>query len=159
MRPVAVATWAAVATLGSGRRAILVFCVGAVAWPLVAGPTKDSYPLSSYPMFARSRPAVAGFDTAVALDDNGVELRLDPWRIGGTPEPVHAAVVVGRARVSGQAALLCAEIAARVARLGPARARTIEILRLEVDLLGWYREDAVVSQRRVQARCPVAAAS
>ncbi len=139
------------------RRRVLAFsavAVAVVALPVLRSPGRDSFPLSTYPMFAAARPPVASFFTAVALDRSGRQLPLATRAIGGTDEPVHAAVTVQRAIAEGRAAELCAEIARRVAAAGPAGAARVEVVRLEVALLG-RAADAAAAPRTVAAACPV----
>src|SRR5689334_23283328 len=114
-----------------GRRAAALASlaiVGAVALPIVRGPGHDSYPLSTYPMFAVDRGRTSVLDTAVATDRDGRELTLRPELIGGTHEPVHAAATVNEAVVGGHADRLCSEVAGRVARNGPAAATSVQIV-------------------------------
>jgi hypothetical protein len=142
------------------RRAALLLSavlVTAVAWPALRSPDDDSFPLSTYPMFARSRPPQAWFSTAVAVDADGAPRRLTTRSIGGTAEPVHAAVTVQRAIADGSAARLCEEVAGRVAGAVPA-VEAIEVVSLLIDLDDWYRGDERPRQRTVHARCAVPAA-
>lgn len=145
------------------RRLIVVFAVAllaAVAWPAVRGPEHDSFPFSSYPMFARPRPPVVQLVTAVAIGRDGAERRLGPSTIGGTPEPVHASVVLGRAVATGRGDVFCAEVAARLAAGDDGReAVAVELVRLTIDLIGWYADKREPDARDVLARCPVPAAA
>lgn len=135
--------------------AFSVAVVLAVAWPLLRDPGEDSFPLSTYPMFARARPKVAAFHTALAFDADGRSIPLGTRAIGGTAEPVHAAVTVQRAIDEGRAALLCRQIAERIGADGPAGVVSVEVVRLDVDL-----DDGNVQPERaprsVAARCTVA---
>ncbi|MEZ5234035.1 MAG: hypothetical protein AB7W59_03405 [Acidimicrobiia bacterium] len=123
----------------------------AVAWPITRRPSQDSFPLSTYPMFARGRPAETSLATALGFDRAGGLLPLGTRVIGGTHEPVHAAVVVQRAIEGGTADQLCAQV---LARAGDAfeQLDRVEIVTLQVALLDWDgRADAV--PRTVEATC------
>jgi hypothetical protein len=98
--------------------------------PLLRAPTNDSYPLSTYPMFASDRGAVHRMATAVAIEDDGTFTRLSPELIAGTGEVVLASVTVTRAIQRGESATLCEEIAERA---GPGR--VIEIRVEEIDVV------------------------
>ncbi len=126
----------------------------AVAWPITRRPSQDSFPLSTYPMFARARPAEASLDTALGFDAAGALQPLGTRVIGGTHEPVHAAVVVQRAIDGDRAHLLCRQVLARAAEAGLAAIDRVEIVRLRVALLDWDgRADGV--PRTVAATCRV----
>jgi len=85
-----------------------------VLYPLVHDPRHDSYPLSTYPMFAPDRGAVLNIDTVVRVDAAGVVHRLDPNTISGTDEIVTASVVAVKAIQRGDSGLLCQEVADRI---------------------------------------------
>ncbi len=82
--------------------------------PIVHDPRHDSYPLSTYPMFAPDRGALLTIDTVVRVDSSGVVHRLDPNTISGTDEIVTASVVAVKAIQRGEADLLCREVADRI---------------------------------------------
>jgi hypothetical protein len=141
-----------------GRRAAALASLaiaGAVAVPVVRGPGHDSFPLSTFPMFARDRGRTSVLDTAVAADGGGRELTLRPELIGGTHEPVHAAATVSEAVVAGTADRLCAEVAGRVARAGPADATSVMIVTFSYDAAAWFAGDHVPQARLVRAACDV----
>lgn len=103
--------------------------------PLLRSPTNDSYPLSTYPMFAADRGVVHRLATAVEIDADGRAQRLSPDLIAGTGEPVLASATVADAVRSGTADTLCAEIAARI---GPGhvievRTETVDVIAMIVD--------------------------
>ncbi len=127
----------------------------AVASPLVRDPGDDSYPLSTYPMFARTRPRIARFATAEGIGADGTASRLTTNVIGGTAEPVHAAVTVQAAIDAGRAPQLCEEVAQRAAARAEHDAmRAVEIVQLDIDLLAWFDQAAPLT-RTVITRCPV----
>ena len=77
-----------------------------LAWPAVAPRELDSLPISNYPMFAHPRGRVTNFDVVVLVDRDGVERPLDLRTVGGTDQPVQAAMTVRQAVGRGEAAEL-----------------------------------------------------
>ena len=96
------------------RRLAPLIAAMVVLFPLVHDPRHDSYPLSTYPMFAPDRGAVLNIDTVVLVDAEGEIHRLDPNTISGTDEIVTASVVVVKAIQRGDSDLLCQEVADRI---------------------------------------------
>jgi len=92
--------------------------------PLARPPRSDTYPLSTYPMFASDRGAVHDIATVVEVKDDGSTVRLSPELIAGTDEVILTAVTVTRAVARGEAAELCAEVAARLGEGRRARVQT-----------------------------------
>lgn len=93
----------------------LALC-GVTLAPLVRAPDADSFPLSTYPMFAVPRARVQAVDYAVGVTATGATRTLTPALVGST-EVLQAHAVLARAihgPPSARAAL-CAAIAARVA--------------------------------------------
>ena len=133
--------WAAVA--------VAIVLVGVVPFAL----DRDSFPLSTFPMFAADIDRTQSVDTAVAVDAAGGVIRLTPAEIGGTTVVNQAASVVTTAIVGGQAADLCAVIAGRV---GDAGAVAVEVVTERHDAVRWFDGDRTPVDRVVHARCPVA---
>ena len=115
---------------------------------------RDSFPLSTYPMFSSNRSTREPVDTAFLIAPDGTESRLDPRTIAGTDEPIIATVVVGESIADGSVDQLCAEIAARVE---DASGSKIEVVTVVYDALDWFagRRDPV--SRVVHGSCPVPA--
>ncbi len=114
---------------------------------------RDSYPLSTYPMFSYDRGRVATIDTAVGYDTAGARERLSPTLIAGGIEVIHAAVTVTVAIERGDTDALCREIAAR------ARSRD-EFVRIEVvsethDVIAYFDGDDEPTSVVVHASCEV----
>ena len=120
--------------------------LAALAWPAVAPGELDSLPLSNYPMFAHERERVTGFHVAVLVDPEGEEHGLDLRAVGGTDQPVQAAMTVAQAVRNGQAAELSAEVADRVG--------SVEIVSVRYDAPGWFAGDRDPVARTVHASCP-----
>ena len=119
--------------------------------PLVTG--RDSFPVSTYPMFSYPRAAETTVSYAVSHDGDG-ESRLSPEMIGGTAEVVHAAETIRQAVRRDDTAGLCGEIAQRVAA-GDDDATSIEIRRDTYDVIGWFEGETVPLDRSVLATCEV----
>ncbi|MXW62569.1 MAG: hypothetical protein F4Y27_00535 [Acidimicrobiaceae bacterium] len=128
-------------------RVLPVFAALLVLSPLVRDPTSDTYPLSTYPMFATDRGNVHTIATAVERTDDGFE-RLSPKLIAGTDEAVLASVTVTRAVRLGEADILCEEILERIGagRRIEVRTETLDVVELSVE----GSSDSTVS---VHARC------
>ena len=116
--------------------------------PMLREPTDDTYPLSTYPMFAFDRGAEHNIATAVEIDADGSVRRLSPTLIAGTDEVILASVTVTRSINRGEADLLCAEIAER---LGPGR--TVEVRLETVDVVAFIADGAEPTAIDVKARC------
>jgi hypothetical protein len=88
----------------------------AVLWPLVRTPPVDSFPLSTFPMFAQSRPSEIDIDHVVATDAAGTR-RVVPPGLLGQSEVLQAKALVAGAVSRGRAASrsLCREVAERLA--------------------------------------------
>ena len=116
--------------------------------PLLRSPTNDTYPLSTYPMFAGDRGAVHQMATAVAIEGDGSASRLSPELIAGTGEAVLASVTVTRAIRRGEAEVLCEEIAERTKP-----GHTIEVRTEEIDVVAFVADGAPPLSFVVHARC------
>ncbi len=94
----------------------------AVAWPLAWHPARgDSFPLSTYPMFAqRRKDARLHLDYVVATSADGRRRHVPPELVA-SPEVMQAIVSVQRAVGRGEAPILCREVAARLAGRGDYR--------------------------------------
>ena len=70
------------------RRVVAGAVLLAVAWPVVRG--HDSFPLSTYPMYAETRGEAVSISTAVGLDGTGGRRRLSLQAIAETDDPLIA---------------------------------------------------------------------
>lgn len=100
--------------LARTRRFAPLLAALVVLLPLLRSPDSDSYPLSTYPMFATDRGRQAGVATAVGVDIDGKVSRLGARVIGGTDEVILAAATVSAAVRRGEVDDLCREIAGRI---------------------------------------------
>jgi hypothetical protein len=110
----------------------------AVLSPLFTG-ARDSFPLSTYPMFAQPRGQPTLY-SVVALEADGREARLPPSLIG-TKEVLQAKVLIQHSVEAGPEAMaqLCADAAARVAAApGFSDARSIAIVQRRYDPVDYF---------------------
>jgi hypothetical protein len=122
-------------------------------------PGTDSFPLSTYPMFARDKPRTATVTSALALGPAGFEQPLAPSFVG-TQETMQALRTIALSVQAGpeRAAELCAAIAERVARSDArdlARADQVALVAVTVDSIRYFQGDRTPLRRKVHERCPV----
>lgn len=135
---------------------VSVVVLAAVAWPLTRDPEReDSFPLSTYPMFAFRRPdARVALHYAVAVGEGGARRHVPPERVANA-EVMQAMMTIRRAVSRGEQAKLCREIAARLTyddRFDAMDAVTIVF----GDHRGVaYLVDGVRGRERELARCPI----
>jgi hypothetical protein len=96
-----------------GRRLVTLAVVGALIAPVVAN--HDSFPLSTYPMYARTRPTEVDIVTAVGIDSSGHDVPLSMSVLAATDDPLIAESRLRTAAAGGTAVrmAMCEEIAAR----------------------------------------------
>ena len=130
--------------------------VGAMLAPVVRD--RDSYPLSTYPMFATDRARTSSVATVVGMTGDGAVVRLSPQLIGGTDEVVLAVETAARAVRAGPARSLdlCHRVATRVARAGRDDVATVRVGVEVYDAVAWFTEDRRVPDRvTTHAECEV----
>ena len=122
----------------------------AVLSPLLCG-APDSFPLSTYPMFAQTR-GQATLYVVVAIASDGQEQRLPPPLIG-TKEVLQAKVLIQRAVDGGPETMaqLCDETAARVAATSEFQAaRAVAIVQRRYDPIDYFvKSRSPLAQRHV----------
>ncbi|MBZ0237058.1 MAG: hypothetical protein K8M05_32310 [Deltaproteobacteria bacterium] len=128
----------------------------AVAYPLRRDPAYgDSFPLSTYPMFAFQRPhARVAIDYVIATGPGDARRHVPPELVANH-EVMQALMTIRRAVQSGKASTLCAEVAARAAR-----DRRFDAMDTIQVVFGDHRGvDYLVHDRRgperTHARCPI----
>jgi hypothetical protein len=131
-----------------GAVAAIVVVVGVVPLAL----DRDSFPLSTYPMFSSRRSSTESVDTAILVEGSGGTTRLDPSDIAGTDEVILAAVAVSDALRDATADLLCDDIVVRVGDRMPPGAR-VRIVTETYEAIGWYRGDRTPLSTVVHAEC------
>jgi hypothetical protein len=110
---------------------------------------RDSFPLSTYPVYASARPRTATFDTVIATRADGSSVHLSMAAIAGTDDPLIAQQRV-RDAVSGDRA---DELCARVARRAPAAAAVIEVVTQVHDVVEAAEGRASLLRQTTHARC------
>ena len=118
--------------------------------PLLCG-ARDSFPLSTYPMFAQSRGELTLY-SMVALGGDDHEQRLPPPLLG-TKEVLQAKVLIQRSVEGGPDAMaqLCADAAARVLAAPdfPA-ARALAIVQRRYDPIAYFvHSPAPLAEQRI----------
>jgi hypothetical protein len=113
----------------------------------------DSFPLSTYPMYAGTRSGVETLPAVLGTDRDGRVERLSTTTIARSDDPLITTALLRQAIRSGRAEALCGEIAGRA----PAGTVTIEVVEERLDLVASAAGDDEVLDRTVHARCPVTA--
>ncbi len=135
---------------------VTVGLLAAVAWPVTRAPLAgDSFPLSTYPMFAA--PRVGGrvaIDYVIAFGPDGARRHVPPALVVN-PEVMQAMMTIRRAVQRREAPALCAEVAARLA--GDPRFAAMDTVAV---VFGDHRAaayllDGVRGTEREHARCPI----
>lgn len=127
----------------------------AVLSPLLSD-SADSFPISTYPMFARS-PGQPTLYAMLATSGDGTERTLTPELVGST-EVLQAKVMIQRSVQRGQVAMseLCQATAARVAASGGEEGLSfVEIVRRRYDPIAYFVSRAAPLEQERIFRCPV----
>jgi hypothetical protein len=112
---------------------------------------QDSFPISSYPMFARPR-GQPDLYAVVARAADGREVRL-PASMVASSEPLQTKVLIQRSVELGPEAMqaLCRSVAARVAD-SPEVLRSVEIVRRRYDPIAYFtRGPEPIEQARLSS--------
>lgn len=140
-----------------GRRwrwAITAAVVAALIAPVALD--RDGFPLSTYPMYSRTRSSESTIVTAQGVDAEGAIVALTPTLIGDSDDPL---IVVGELRAAlaaGQGEGRCAAVAERVAqRSALVDVRTIEVVAERHDTVARTVGDDSLIERDVRVRCEV----
>lgn len=96
---------------------VSIALLGATLEPLFRKPWDDSFPLSTYAMFAFKQPTKLTMEYAFGVTASGERHTLTP-QIVGSGEVLQALTVIARAKAQNELPRLCAQIASRVADLG-----------------------------------------
>jgi hypothetical protein len=135
--------------------AVGVAAAAAVLSPL-ASMHDDSFPLSSYPMFARPRGQPTLY-AVVARAGDGSERRLAPSWLGSS-EVLQAKVLIQRSVERGPEATraLCRSVAERIAAApGASDLRSVEIVRRRYDPIAYFVSGPEPLEQQRLERCPV----
>jgi hypothetical protein len=132
--------------------------LGAAAYPAFLAPEEDGFPLSTYPMFARARPAIVEVMSARAVDELGHGRAVPPSYIANA-EAMQALQTLRKSVQAGKksARALCARIAQKVALDGaePRPARRVELVTDRIDAVRFLQGDTEPLARKVHVRCDV----
>lgn len=128
----------------------------AVLAPLLSG-AADSFPLSTYPMFAQPRGELTLY-SMVAVSGDGHEQRLPPPLLG-TKEVLQAKVLIQRSVDGGPETMaqLCSDAAARVAAAPDfPTARALAIVQRRYDPIAYFvdRPAPLAEQRIFECALP-----
>jgi len=132
------------------RTRLLITLVMVLALVSPALRNADSFPLSTYPMYAGDRSPVMSFVGARGLTPSGDVVRLSIGVQAATDDPLIAESRFRRAKATGALEPLCAEIAVRAR--GSASVVTVELVEQVFDL----RADSADPTVEVLASCEVA---
>ena len=130
---------------------LTIILVGLVLSPLVGAFADDSFPISTYPMFATARSSETNLTHVILTDANGNEWGAEPSAIAND-EVLQVQETILQALRDGEAATaaLCERVAGRVAGSG---ATTVQIVTSTFDAILYYDGDREPTERRVHATC------
>jgi hypothetical protein len=105
---------------------VSVLVIAATVWPAFRDPPRDSFPLSTYPMFSsvREQPWI---DVIVGFTADDGQRRIGPELVANA-EVMQAAQTVRQAIRRKRAKALCAHVAERVGE----QPELVDVVRLEV---------------------------
>ncbi len=137
------------------RILITASVVGALMAPVVVD--RDSFPLSTYPMYSRARGEAVTFATAQVVDANGVTSTLTLRVIGDSDDPLIVAGELRDAIRDDRAGQRCEEIAQRAAEwMGlPTESMSIEVVTERHDVVVQVEGGDSLIDRTVHASCEV----
>ncbi len=129
--------------------------VGALVGPVILD--RDSFPLSTYPMYSRTRGDAVTFATAQAVDAEGSASALSLGVIGDSDDPLIVAGELRSALRDNRADARCIEIADRAQRWDglPDDAVAIEVVTERHDVVARASGVASLLDRTVHARCEI----
>jgi hypothetical protein len=113
--------------------------------------SRDSFPLSTYPMYAGIGPRLDHFLTVVGVDATGTTHTLSLSTIARTDDPLIAESLLDQAVRGGWANALCTEVAGRVG----ASAVSVEVVDEMHDVVAKARGEPSLRHRDVVATCEV----
>lgn len=134
--------------IGWRRGLATVVVVAAVVSPALRD--HDSFPLSTYPVYASTRASTVTLSTVIGFDADGDVRRLSPQLIARTDDPLIAESLVDDAIAADGGDALCAEVAARV----PADVVAVEVVEEHHDVAARGRGETLL-ERVTRARCQV----
>lgn len=137
---------------------VLGLVVVAMLGPPLRRPPRDSFPLSTYPMFAHHRGRISSVATVVGLTANGEVVRLSPELIAGTDEVMIAVETAANAVRRGRDASrhLCDQVASRVASADRPTITSVRVAVETHDAIDYFSGDRPGPEHvAVHAECAV----
>ncbi|MDX2053568.1 MAG: hypothetical protein SFV15_14305 [Polyangiaceae bacterium] len=139
----------------------LAYVVGLGAVAIVLSPAaskepKDSYPLSTYPMFSKKREDPWIYKFVGVSQANRVA--LPPSLVVGGPEVMQAASTISRSVNQGESAMqgLCREVAVRASQDPSWRHLTaVELVAVQYDPVAYFALGPKPLQEQMLTRCGV----
>ncbi len=136
---------------------VLAFGVLTVAmlWPLTFAAGTDSFPFSSFPMFARARSPILESVSLHGVMSSGERVRLPPGLAAGSPEVLQARALINRAvTTSGQAMeALCDDALARSQRAWSPAPVAVQVRYERFDAPAYYRGQRAPLKERLLHCC------
>lgn len=137
-----------------GRVLVTSAVVGALVAPVVFD--EDGFPLSTYPMYSRTRSTEVAFATAHAVAGSQPPHRLSLGIIGASDDPLIVAGELRAAIRTGRADERCREIASRWAEHRDESDPTeVEIVTELHDVVQLAAGEDSLLERTVHARCEI----
>lgn len=139
---------------------VTIAVVGLVAHPVFWEPSHDSFPLSSYTMFAEPRSRLETLPRAI-LDVPGQESRVLPPEAFGTDNVMQTVTLLWQAVNGGPdaAAELCRKLAVGARDIGADGATesgaNVRVLLATFDVIEYFAGQAAPRQERTMASCPL----
>lgn len=136
------------------RRAATAAVLAALVMPIVRN--HDSFPLSTYPMYARQRDDVVVLPTAVGVTADGERERLGLDVIGMSDDPLIVGALLRQTARLGEGSLrvLCDDIAARAANRD-VDASIIEVIEERHDVVARAQGHESLASTTVLTTCEV----
>jgi len=133
---------------------VALSALGAVLWPLRSG-ARDSFPLSTYPMFAKERGTPVLF-AVVATTREGKEQSI-PAALVASGEVLQTKVLIQRTVERGRAAVrdLCERTAEKLAREPATELAAVEVVRRRYDPIAYFESGPRPIERELVFRCPI----
>jgi hypothetical protein len=135
------------------------YLVALVATATVLSPlrssARDSFPLSTYPMFARERGTPTLF-AVVAITADGKEQSV-PASLVASGEVLQTKVLIQRTVERGPAAVqeLCVSTAEKLRREPNAALTSVEVVRRRYDPIAYFETGPNPIERELLFRCPI----
>jgi hypothetical protein len=121
--------------------------------PVLGIPSRDSFPLSDYPMFSTRRGRTVDVAHVLAVAGDGSTSVVPPARLG-TDEVLTARAVIARAAADPEAALrLCEHVAASFVDDQEVVGLVVRVDRF--DVLDYFTDDRGPIESREVGACPI----